>query len=869
MTPPRDPRAPRATPEALLAHAGWVRELARGLVGDPHVADDLQQEAMAAALREPPAADRPLQGWLAAVVRNLARQRARGEGRRSERERIAARAEELPSADGVLERADVHRRLVELVLALDEPYRTVLLLRYFDGLPPRAIAARTGAPLETVRTRLARGLDRLRGELDRSERRSAWMAALLPLARRAAPAPPPTWANAALGALLVNAKLVAALALVLAVGGFAVSRLLSAPAGEPVARAPLAAPVAAAAEPVAPLPRGTAGAAVAEPERAAPRAPVARSEAPAPEPAAAPAPRRVRGRLLDADGQALVGLAVGFAGGANAPRGTSGPGGAFELLAGVDRPVGTVVALEDGWATVLSGVWSGESRDAELAVVAARAVDLAGVAVDAAAAPLAGAAVAVLLPDDLRARFSAVLDFSRSQEFAARTGADGGFALRGVPAVRGARLAARKPGYAAAELPLPLVSDEGLQLVLHEVSADRASVAGRVVDRRGAPVPGARVALGLDATSCDDDGWFRLGLADPSSHNARARRFVEVDDALLVAAAPGHLPGSFRAERDASGRALWPEVVTLQLGGTPLEIAGRVVDPRGEPVAGALVWTADPTVLGFGDRGPQALEAYLGGREGSPWGRVETDELGRFSLAGYGEREYVVEAMDARTLVRESVTARGGDRGVVIALPTDAVYAVLRGRVVTRAGVPIPGVEVQVVCDALRTSYAGRVMQTSHGGGDEIAVTDEEGRFALHDVPREHAYLRLDGEEMLPVEYGRHVEGGLLALVGERPEEVEIEAPVRCHFRVELAPSEADRTLRVLDAAGEALPIDQFVGNGRRTMRDVPFPAGAPASSAVLATSDAAATLVVLEGEVEVARTEIALVPGEVTTLRP
>lgn len=43
--------------------------------------------------------------------------------------------------------------------------RVVLVLRYYDDLPHEQIAELVGAPVATVRTRVHRGLERLRGEL--------------------------------------------------------------------------------------------------------------------------------------------------------------------------------------------------------------------------------------------------------------------------------------------------------------------------------------------------------------------------------------------------------------------------------------------------------------------------------------------------------------------------------------------------------------------------------------------------------------------------------------------------------------------------------------------------------------------------------
>src|SRR5690348_10304935 len=85
----------RATPEDLLAHAAWVRRLAGALVGDAHVADDVVQDTWLAALRHPPAADRPVRPWLARVVANVASNRRRGDRRRADHE-------STPRPDGVV-----------------------------------------------------------------------------------------------------------------------------------------------------------------------------------------------------------------------------------------------------------------------------------------------------------------------------------------------------------------------------------------------------------------------------------------------------------------------------------------------------------------------------------------------------------------------------------------------------------------------------------------------------------------------------------------------------------------------------------------------------------------------------------------------
>jgi RNA polymerase sigma factor (sigma-70 family) len=166
----------------LLGDQAWMRRLARGLAADdPHAANDAIQEASLAALERPPREDRGLRAWFAQVARSRLYRRAREEKRRARREERAARPERLLAPDEVVVRLELHRRIAETVADLDEPYRTVVFLRYFEDLAPAQIAARQGVPATTVRTWLRRALAHLRRRLDREHGgyRAAWLVPLV------------------------------------------------------------------------------------------------------------------------------------------------------------------------------------------------------------------------------------------------------------------------------------------------------------------------------------------------------------------------------------------------------------------------------------------------------------------------------------------------------------------------------------------------------------------------------------------------------------------------------------------------------------------------------------------------------------------
>src|SRR5262245_23690553 len=166
--------------EELYAQRRWVHALALRLVRDPGAADDVAQQTWLAAIEDPP---RPgnVRGWLAAVVRSKAWKLRRSRERRAHHEEMAFAAPRERPPEEVVASAEVQRRLVNAVMELEEPYRSTVLLRFFESVPPAEIARRTGVPHDTVKTRLRRANEMLRARLDREHGgdRRAWAVALL------------------------------------------------------------------------------------------------------------------------------------------------------------------------------------------------------------------------------------------------------------------------------------------------------------------------------------------------------------------------------------------------------------------------------------------------------------------------------------------------------------------------------------------------------------------------------------------------------------------------------------------------------------------------------------------------------------------
>jgi len=207
---------------ALLAEAAWLTRLARSLVGSDD-ADDIVQETYAAALRTPPDPARPARPWLRRVMVNVVRMRHRGRVRRDTREQATMLAEPVRSPEQLLERARVERTLADLVIALDEPLRSTVLLRYREGLSADGIAAQQDVSIATVRRRLSEAVQHLRAGMDERETSKTWRAAFAPfLVGRTAP--PPIWSVVMAKAATKIAIIAFAALLLLVGGGIAVHR---------------------------------------------------------------------------------------------------------------------------------------------------------------------------------------------------------------------------------------------------------------------------------------------------------------------------------------------------------------------------------------------------------------------------------------------------------------------------------------------------------------------------------------------------------------------------------------------------------------------------------------------------------------------
>ncbi len=202
--------------EELLAHREWVRALAVSLTTTRDDADEVEQETWLAAISAPPSSRHSVGGWLAVVARHAAMKLRRKRSRVRRREDAAPAPAAPESPDRLVARTEAHAVVVAAVLALAEPYRTTVLLRFFEGLPVRDVASRSEVPLETARARLRRAKDLLRDALDAKFGGERRRGALMVLAAARLPEKVPITAAAAVGGAVMTGKVVAAAAVVVA-----------------------------------------------------------------------------------------------------------------------------------------------------------------------------------------------------------------------------------------------------------------------------------------------------------------------------------------------------------------------------------------------------------------------------------------------------------------------------------------------------------------------------------------------------------------------------------------------------------------------------------------------------------------------------
>ena len=846
----------------LQQHDQFLRRLARTLVRDENTADDITQETWLAAVGADLGRVANVRGWLRTTMQNCLAMRRRLSLRaeRRHQEHRATTATTAPATDEVVHRLHEHRELLDAIERLAEPYRTTILLRFLDALPPRSIAARQGVPVETVRTRLQRGLQRLRQDLDqRHGSRAAWCTPLAAWCRSPSPSLTPLAAMALPSQVKAILAVCAVTTCALGAWWWTQRMPLALPPASPgasVADAALAkAPIdsVAGAAPVREAVPDTAAAAAGAGATSA----VGRID--------------VVGRVFTVEAVPLPGAAVEQRGDPSRRRTSTDADGRFVLSAALAGDA--VIVADPAWRTVLSGTVNTAAQQ-ERVLVVGPAMPASGRVVDASGLPIARARLWLTLPDDFRSRFPVVLDYSTDETFSTWAGDDGSFAMPDCARVRGSVLQVQHDAFVSRALPLDEVS-EAMLIVLQRRQPEPGLVRGQVVDERDLPVPGAYVAAGNDATITDERGEF---LLERSKVNGLGR---------LAASKRGMMP-AFVVLDGA------PEYVKLRLRSASASIDGTVVAADGTPLAGAKVWVADATFLGAAGGLDSSCEGIAGGGLGlaehradeerlaslSPlaaaarrqpsglWCFVRTDAGGAFTLRGLAERSYRLRVQAPSTLQTVELGPFPADsKGLRLVMPAGGVFQRVTGQVTDGDGRAIAGATLVVRVRTLALPVDRDTITYRNELRDEVAC-DSEGRFTLTAVPKD-AVLVVHADGVEPTGFGG--EGEIpFATFATGPAsddlvDLALVCVARCQTRIELAdPDRADQVV-FLDHHGQRLPILRI--EGHRVDRDTAAQLHA-GKSVPLNVPANAATAVLSKAGVEVARIPITLRAGQQNLIR-
>ena len=151
----------------MLAHQEAVFRLSYLLLGDPDEAEDIAQETFLRAWNHLKRFDtaRPLRPWLLSIASNLASNRRRSAGRYLAALTRAFRHEPA-SSTSIEEKSTQHMEASQLwkaVQTLSLSDQQIVYLRYFLDLSVAETAGVLNVAEGTVKSRLSRALDRLRG----------------------------------------------------------------------------------------------------------------------------------------------------------------------------------------------------------------------------------------------------------------------------------------------------------------------------------------------------------------------------------------------------------------------------------------------------------------------------------------------------------------------------------------------------------------------------------------------------------------------------------------------------------------------------------------------------------------------------------
>jgi large repetitive protein len=414
----------------------------------------------------------------------------------------------------------------------------------------------------------------------------------------------------------------------------------------------------------------------------------------------------VKGTVVDANGNPVAGAIVVAGDLAAESDGT----GRFQIP-GVPPGTRHVQTIwKEDFAARADGIRVQAGAESEVPLKLARAASLSGVAVEEnTKKPIAGARIAILSGGGRP--FAA-----NPPERTAHTDGRGRFRIGGL-ANRPYTVEAVKEGYLTSSLPGVATSVDKpgtANLALRRA----ASVAGKVVDESGKPVPGARIAVAQELNFRDLRGRGLAGAAaalmgrsanSGADGTFRLRNVVPARNLELEASKSGFATAKQPGVTLKPGDAMQGVSFVLKKG---LQARGRVVDAQGQPVSGAEIR------LAFREAGARAARMQfrlMGMDREKPDASSAAD--GTFLVGGLSVGQYAA-SISRQGFAQKSVPSlavKSGEDNVWAPITLTAGIA-LTGVVRDSSGDAIPGAQILAI-------------EPGSGGRPFDASTGPDGRF--------------------------------------------------------------------------------------------------------------------------------------------
>jgi protocatechuate 3,4-dioxygenase beta subunit len=289
-----------------------------------------------------------------------------------------------------------------------------------------------------------------------------------------------------------------------------------------------------------------------------------------------------------------------------------------------------------------------------------------------------------------------------------------------------------------------------------------ASLSVVVLDPDGKPFAGVAVEIGVGHRS-------RTAASGPDGVAGFAE--LPAGNYEVIVRPPGTPP--LRSARPVEVPAEGQFEVRCQIPAFDGEIAGRVLDAAGEPIAGIEI---DARPIGFGGSGATFIPD-ISTSDASP-STATSGEDGSYRFTGLPRIEHSLTTRETGNFPSaRAVAIAGSDEPVDITIAARRTL-IISGTVEDGSGAPVPGAEVNAL---------------THPAGP--AKTDEEGRFRL-----EVKYER--GSIVLGAKKPGYARGEAAIQAGEIGDREEIEMTLR----LEPAGTTGDLEGRVVDEAGQPVP---------------------------------------------------------------